>query len=389
VAKRRSRTALVCAGGGVTGAVYQIGVLRALEDVLDRGALDHDIYVGVSGGAFVASLLAHGVSPGELYDEALDEARQPLGVTAAPLYRLGLADVIGRSARAPGVLVEFLRSALGRGTRNPSDLALSLFECLPAGLVDNSGIQEYLAKLFRLRGHGDRFADLTRELYLIAVDLDDGRAVAFGESGYRRVPVSKAVQASTALPGLYRPVRIGGRDYVDGGVQKTAHINRAISHGARFVVCVNPIVPILNDPARGPLGGHLSRRGLTQVLDQVFRITLHGRMQYGMERYRKEHPEVDILLIEPTRDDMEMFRYNIMELGARRTVAQYGYRSALAQLRKRRAELVPMLARHGIGMRLPRRMPAAPGPSAMRSPVARSLADRLEALTDRLDRGED
>jgi predicted acylesterase/phospholipase RssA len=373
----------------VTGAVYQIGVLRALEDVFDHGALDYDIYVGVSGGAFVASLLAHGISPGELYDEALDESRQPFGVTSTPLYSLGLADVIGRSARAPAVLMEMVRAALGRSTRNPSDLALSIFECLPAGLVDNSGIQQYLEKLFRLRGHGDRFADLSRELYVIAVDLDDGRAVAFGEPGYRRVPVSRAVQASTALPGLYRPVRIAGRDYVDGGVKKTAHINRAIQKGARLVVCVNPIVPILNDPARGPLGGHLSRRGLTQVLDQVFRITLHGRMQYGMERYRSEHPEVDILLIEPTRDDMEMFRYNIMELGARSAVAQNGYRSAIGQLRKRRAELEPMLARHGIRMRLPRRMPRPPGGGGWRSPVARSLAGQLDALSDRIDRDED
>jgi len=123
----------VCAGGGVTGAIYEIGVLRALEDVFDRGALDHDIYVGVSGGAFVASLLAHGISPHELYDEALDEGRHPLGVTSTPLYRLGLADVLGRSARVPGVLLELVRQALGRSTRNPSDLALSLFECLPPG----------------------------------------------------------------------------------------------------------------------------------------------------------------------------------------------------------------------------------------------------------------
>ena len=65
------------------------------------------------------------------------------------------------------------------------------------------------------------------------------------------MPVSRAVQASTALPGLYRPVRIGGRDYVDGGVKKTAHINLAIRHGADLVVCINPIVPIHNDAPAG------------------------------------------------------------------------------------------------------------------------------------------
>ena len=129
----------------------------------------------------------------------------------------------------------------------------------------------------------------------------------------------KAVQASTALPGLYRPVRIRGRDYVDGGVRKTAHINLAIQHGADLVICINPIVPYLNDTSNGALHGHLSNKGITCVLDQVMRIMLHGRMEYGMERYRREHPEVDILLIEPTRDDMRMFGYNIMRTSARRT----------------------------------------------------------------------
>ena len=60
------------------------------------------------------------------------------------------------------------------------------------------------------------------------------------------------MQASTALPGLYRPVRIDGRDYVDGGVKKTAHINLAIRHGADLVICINPIVPIRNDGRGGP-----------------------------------------------------------------------------------------------------------------------------------------
>ena len=67
--KRRKKVALVCAGGGVTGAIYEIGCLRALDELLDRSVLDLDLYVGISGGAFVSSLLATGVSPREMYDE--------------------------------------------------------------------------------------------------------------------------------------------------------------------------------------------------------------------------------------------------------------------------------------------------------------------------------
>jgi predicted acylesterase/phospholipase RssA len=380
--------ALVCAGGGVTGAVYEIGCLTALEELLDRSVLDLDLYVGVSGGAFVSALLAAGISPREMYHELTARSRSPFGVSESLLFRLGLGEFIRRSARAPRVLARGVFEALAGGERTLSDVALSLFEMLPPGLLDNSGLQEYLARLFAARGHKDRFADLSRELYIVAVDLDRGEAVAFGEEGRRSVPVSRAVQASTALPGLYRPVRIGGRDYVDGGVKKTAHINLAIRHGAGLVICINPIVPILNVSPRRPLESSLTSKGVTYVLDQALRIMLHGRMQYGMERYRAEHPEVDILLIQPTRDDLRMFRYNIMRYGARRVVAEDGYRSVRARFAVERAAHARMLGRHGIRLGDPAALPETPPALPYRSPLARVLGGSLDRLESRLREAE-
>lgn len=369
----------MCAGGGVTGAVYEIGCLRALEDLLDRSVLDLDLYVGVSGGAFVASMLANGVSPADMYDEVVGRSRRPLGVEGAPLFRLGLGELLRRSARAPRFAKDAFASLLHGERRGLADLALSLFELLPAGLLDNSGVREFLARLFAIPGRTDSFAALRRELYIVAVDLDRGSAVAFGEKGRRQAPISQTVQASTALPGLYRPVRIAGRDYVDGGVKKTAHVNLAIRHGADLVICINPLVPIRNEAVKGPLHGPLSEKGVTYVLDQALRIMLHGRMQYGMERYRAEHPEVDILLVEPPRHDLRMFSYNIMRYSARRELAEHGYRSVLATFRKRRRDYGRVLARHGIGLRgaPPAR---APRPQRDGSAVARSLAAELDRL---------
>jgi predicted acylesterase/phospholipase RssA len=388
---RRTRTrqskpkvALVCAGGGVTGAVYEIGCLRALDELLGRSVLDLDLYVGISGGAFVASILAAGVSPCEMYDEATTRTHTPLGVSAAPLYRLGSTEFLKRSVRAPGVLSRALMTSLTGEGRNLSDLAWAFFELLPAGLMDTSGIQEYLHRVFLSRLRGDRFRDFPRDLRVVAVDLDSGEAVAFGQPGFEDTPVSKAVQASTALPGLYRPVRIGGRDYVDGGVKKTAHINLAIQSGADLVICINPIVPYLNDTANGPLRGHLSNRGVTWVLDQVMRIMLHGRMQYGMERYEREHPEVDILLIEPTRDDVRMFGYNIMRYSARRVVAEHGYRTTLDFFRANAPRYRRLFAKHGIAMVDPRDAPDVPPRHPHQSNLARALDSSLDRLESRL-----
>ncbi len=363
----------------MTGAVYEIGCLRALEDLLDISVLDFDLYVGVSGGAFVASLLAAGLSPVQMYDEVTAGGHAPFG-GGAPLFRLGLGEVARRSLRAPRVMGEALWSVLTGRTRRLSDLALSFFELLPAGLLDNSGLQEYLAEVFARLGQPDSFDSLARELYVVAVDIDTGGAVAFGEPGYREVPVSKAVQASTALPGLYRPVRIGGRDYVDGGVKKTAHIKRAILHGADLVVCINPIVPVQVTGANGPFRGHLSNKGVTHVLDQSLRIMLHGRMENALERYQAEHPEVDILVLQPASEDLQMFSYNIMRYSARRAAARHGYRSVRDVFATHAREYGRRLKAHGVGLRSPSSLPDVPVPLPHRSEVARRLATSLSRL---------
>src|SRR5437016_9424023 len=64
---RRSKTALVLGGGGVTGGVYEIGALRALDLLaVNRTVNEFDVYVGTSAGSFVASLTANGVTPEEM-----------------------------------------------------------------------------------------------------------------------------------------------------------------------------------------------------------------------------------------------------------------------------------------------------------------------------------
>jgi NTE family protein len=376
----------VCAGGGVTGAVYEIGCLRALDELLGRSVLDLDLYVGISGGAVVSALTAAGVSPAEMYDEATSRSGgTALGVTAAPLYRLGGIEFLKRFVQAPRVFARAILSALTAEGRNLSDVAWAIFEMLPPGLLDSSGIQEFLHRVLRSRLRADSFKSLPRKLLIVAVDLDSGEAVAFGQHGFSDMPVSRAVQASVALPGLYRPVHIQGRDYVDGGVRKTAHINLAIQSGADLVICINPIVPFLNDQGElGPLRGHVSSRGVTWVLDQTLRIMLHGRMELGLQRYAREHPEVDILVIEPTRHDMRMFSYNIMRYSARRVVAEHGYRTTLAFFGKDAARYQRLFARHGISMVDPSQVPEVPPRHPLRSSLARTLDSSLDRLESRL-----
>ena len=122
----------------------------------------------------------------------------------------------------------------------------------------------------------DTQADLPR-----APDLESGEAAAFGSEGLDHIPISKAVQATTALPGLYLPVEIEGRAYVDGILLKTMHASVALEAGAELVLCINPVVPVDTRPA--VLAQELEenpvlRQGLPSVLSQPVRTMIHSRM---------------------------------------------------------------------------------------------------------------
>jgi predicted acylesterase/phospholipase RssA len=110
--RKASKIALVCAGGGVTGAVYEIGCLRALDEILGPKLRELDLYVGISGGAFVASLLAAGVSPREMYDEAILPSRGTLGAASADVFRWSGPELLRRIGQAPRVLTGALRTSL-------------------------------------------------------------------------------------------------------------------------------------------------------------------------------------------------------------------------------------------------------------------------------------
>src|SRR6185503_20006768 len=160
--------------------------------------------------------------------------------------------------------------------------------------------------IFERAGHTNDFRRLRRRLYLVATDLDSGETVTFGRPGRDHVPISKAVQASSALPGLFPPVEIDGHCFVDGALRKTLHASEALDDGMRLVLCVNPLVPfdakLAAARGRGPQG-HLVEGGLPMVLSQTFRAVIHSRMAAGLSKYRTQYPGRDVVLFQPERDD--------------------------------------------------------------------------------------
>ena len=364
------RRGLVCAGGGVTGAIYEIGVLAALEERLDGFSLTEcDVFVGVSAGAYVGTLVASGVSPSVLFQNATHPRTSDLDQLS--LFRPNLGEIASRLVSAPVTvarsLLDFYRN---RQDATVTDLVASFACLLPSGFFLLDGLETWLVAWLSEEGRTNDFRALGRKLRVVAVALDTGETRVFGEPGNDTVPISRAVAASCALPGFFRPVRIDGVDYIDGGVRKTAHISLALKERCGLVLCVNPIVPARYDLSGGllPHGreqGALASRGLLSILDQVFRLSLHSRLQYGLQRYRRENPDTDIVLFEPKPEELPRLMRSIMRTSGRIRIAEFAYRSTLQKLDIEYARLTRVFERHGMRLR-----PAASLSKAPRRPEA-------------------
>ena len=196
-----------------------------------------------------------------------------------------------------------------------------------------------------------------KRLVLVATDLDSGEATPFGLPGWDHIPISKAVQASSALPGLFPPVTIEGRQYVDGALKKTLHASVLLQEGLDLLICLNPLVPYESDAADSTRRKRaripqLVDGGLPLVLSQTFRSLIHSRLELGFKRYEHLHPDTDILLFEPDHRDAEMFLANTFSYSQRRHLAEHAYQSTRATLRQRAPELATQLARHGLELNL-------------------------------------
>jgi NTE family protein len=347
---QRSKTALVLAGGGVAGAAYEIGALCAIDQLLNQLSVNEfDLYVGTSAGGLVAACLANNISPRTLLSVLESSLLGIEQLAPQHLFSLNFANMLRRLGRLPGALADLARRILTeRGTTSFIDLAETMAAGLPDGLYDTSTLERYLRDALSMPGRSNRFGDLPHPLAIVATHLDSGERAVFGQPPLHEVPISLAVCASAALPLFYRPVRIGGRDYVDGGVRGTASIDVAIERGAELIVCINPLVPY--DNSHHQPGHSIGDEGIARIGNQIFRTFVHAGLHYHIKQVRRRHPEVDIVLIEPTRDDRVMFADNTMRYRTRMKLARHGFKTVAAHLNEHYDYYHAMLAHHGISI---------------------------------------
>ncbi|GAA3966688.1 patatin-like phospholipase family protein [Allohahella marinimesophila] len=353
----RKKIALVLGGGGPLGGIYQIGALRALDEAIE-GVDFNDLftYVGTSSGAFVAANLANQMTTAQMCRIFVKHEADVHPFQPQIFFRPATREYLKRLMSVPGLFTK----ACSRFLENPKDQSFLealtiLAEAIPTGLFDNEGLNDYLQASYSLLGRTNDFRKLKRPLYLVAADIERGESVCFGSKGFAHIPISKAVQASVAAPGLYMPVEIDGRHYVDGTIRKGMHASIALDAGAELVLAINPVVPVDVNAAvqAGTMEPDmLLNRGLPNILAQSYRVMAHSRMVSGMRAHGQDYPNSNIVLFEPARNDAKLFFSSVFSFDSRRIVCEHAYQMTRHDLLARKDELSPILAKFGAHLNL-------------------------------------
>ncbi len=385
---RPGKVGLVLAGGAISGGAYKAGGLRALDELFKQrhtpghGArrfslTDSDIFVGLSAGSVLAAVLSAGVTPDEVLritlgiSETYEEFRRAQFM--APNWREPLERLLPFLAREQEVFTNWLSGATDAATGDSTTFGRALRKMIaalpsafPTGLFSTHRLGAYvrrqMGRMAMPDDFGAAYARTKKELYLTAVDVNRGQMLVFGhDEAYGNVPISEAIQASCALPGWYRPVRVDNPrraeageppffDLVDGGLVRTANVRVAVEKGADLVICYNPFTQIMYERPGRSLVDH----GPYAYASQLFRILLGARLDLAKELlYRDETIDADIVFIEPAEDDYVFFRMNPLDHGTKDRAANHGYRSIRAAIQSNHERLAEVLATHGIEVHPP------------------------------------
>jgi NTE family protein len=239
---------LVLGAGGVVGEAWMGGFLAGLQQATGFDSRSCDHFVGTSAGSIVAAALAAGVDPRTRLDGVPTQPPAPADDASARSV-LGGALRYGRGAGAtafaPLAALALRSTALGGAAVRRAALAR-----VAPGKRAMSGLGAAISRLG---------ADWDGRLLVVAVEVESGRRVVFGTPGRTDVPVAQAVEASCAIPGVFRPLSWRGKTYVDGGAWSLTNLDVAPVAKRTRVLCLNPT---------GSLGGAASLRGAVGPLSR-------------------------------------------------------------------------------------------------------------------------
>jgi NTE family protein len=317
------RVGLVLGAGGVLGGAWLTGGLHALARETDWDPATAEYIVGTSAGSMIGALVAAGVPPWFMVAHSRGESFEglagPDGRPASEADRSAGASFAlhrGLPAIGPGSL-RLALTTLSRPLRHtPGQM---LVGWLPAGIVSTDSLKDTIG-----RAVPGRWVD-HHNFWVVACDYVSGRRTPFGRADAPPVRIADAVAASCAIPGFFRPVRIGNRPYVDGGVCSPSNVDLVAGRGLDLVICMNPLSAQAWPSPLEPFG----------LLNALSHRSNGRRLAHEERKVRRFGTEV--LRIEPTAEDLAVMGNNWMSGTRRQQVIETAERTVLEQLRAPRA----------------------------------------------------
>ncbi|MEK9142743.1 MAG: patatin-like phospholipase family protein [Nitrospirota bacterium] len=356
--QRSTKLALALTGGGFTGYLFEVGALTGLDDLLGESftSNDFDIYIGVSAGSAVAALLAQGVKPEEILETNLSGTR-PYYFDHRDIFRPAIGEGLKTVWRATKQLIPLLQLYVRNYHEMTAiDLLDKAQDALPSGIYRLEPFAKYLENTFKAKRLGLRFADLRKDLYIPAIDLESGESVIFGEEGWRDISIAQAVTASSAAPIYFCPVRIECRDYIDAGVGRPAFFDLAVAKQVDLMVMVNPMARIplpsssWREPAHSKGPCRLRDKGFLTIGEQAGRVNFDARMSQALTMFQHSYPDKELLMITPGTNDALLFERSFLSYQDRVHLLRAGYQSVMTLVGNAYKNLHTQFARHGIAL---------------------------------------
>lgn len=319
--------------GGVLGGAWLVGGLSALARETDWDPGSADQIVGTSAGSMIGALVAAGVPPwfmvahsrGDVFDGLVG----PDGRPAADADRSAGANFKlhrGLPAIGPGSL-RMAFTALSNPLRHtPLQMVAGW---VPSGFVSTDPLKETVLRAVP----GDWVEHPS--YWAVACDYESGRRTPFGRLGSPRAHIADAVAASCAIPGFYRPVKIGGRRYVDGGVCSVSNMDLVAGRGLDLVICLNPLTSSSEGQgsSRGGITG-LATGAVNDVIDLIPSITRRAsRRRLEREERKVRRFGTEVVIIEPTAEDHAVMGHNWMSAERRQDVIDMAEETVAKQLK--------------------------------------------------------
>jgi NTE family protein len=314
------KVGLVLGAGGVMGGAWLTGGLEALARETGWDPSTADYIVGTSAGSMMGALLAADIPPWFMVAHSNGEVFE--GLTGPDGRDVADAD---RSAGATFRLARRVPrvgpgswSMISHGLARPNAHTATAIICglLPEGMIENEPLKDTIRRA--VRGVWPDHPNL----WVVACDYSTGRRVPFGRSDAPLAEIGDAVAASCAIPGFYRPVKMAGKRYVDGGVWSTSNLDLLRDEAPDLVICLNPSSSLHPPQAWNPAHqiAHVFRRASGRVLGSEAKVLRAVGSQ--------------VVLVQPTHEDHAVMGANLMATRNRNQVIEKAIETVGRQLRE-------------------------------------------------------